>query len=96
MRYQMHYKASDYYDWIDVYDDIRPNSKNWRSHAICDAAKDAGIVVYTISFEAPSNGKAVLMDCASSDSHYFDVKGLEIRDAFAAIASSIRKLRLTQ
>ena len=41
-------------------------------------------------------GKAVIKDCASSDSHFFDVNGLEISDAFSSIASSIRKLRLTQ
>ncbi|TMV08037.1 hypothetical protein FGK63_11360 [Ruegeria sediminis] len=72
--------------------------KDVRTKAICDAAKagNKGIILYTIAFEAPSEGKAVLKYCASSDSHYYDVKGLEISDAFASIASSIRKLRLTQ
>lgn len=72
------------------------SAKNTRTEAICDAAKAQGIIVYTIAFEANSTGRAVLKDCASSDSHYFDVDGLEISDAFASIASSIRKLRLTQ
>ncbi|KIC07783.1 hypothetical protein RA19_21900 [Leisingera sp. ANG-M1] len=72
------------------------SEKNARTRNICQAAKDQGIIVYTIGFEAPSNGVAVLQDCASSDSHYFDVDGLEIADAFASIATSIRQLRLTQ
>ncbi|WP_232236996.1 TadE/TadG family type IV pilus assembly protein [Thiosulfatihalobacter marinus] len=72
------------------------STKNSRAKSVCDAAKDEGIIVFTIGFEAPSEGQAVLKDCASSDSHYFDVDGLEIRDAFAAIATSIRQLRLTQ
>ena len=75
---------------------VNSSTKNTRTKAICDAAKAENIVVYTIAFEAPSSGKAVLKDCASSDSHYFDVDGLDIVDAFSSIASSIRKLRLTQ
>ena len=72
------------------------STKNTRTKSICDAAKAQGIIVYTIGFEAPSGGQAVLQDCASSDAHYFDVNGLEISDAFASIATSIRQLRLTQ
>lgn len=86
-------KSAWYYG---VYDSYGNSTKNARTRSICQAAKDQGIIVYTIGFEAPSNGVAVLQDCASSDSHYFDVNGLEISDAFAAIATSIRQLRLTQ
>ena len=72
------------------------STKDSRTRAICEAAKDEGIVVFTIGFEAPSGGQAVLEDCASSDAHYYDVEGLEIKDAFANIASTIRQLRLTE
>ena len=72
------------------------STKDARTRAICEAAKDKGIVVFTIGFEAPSDGQAVLEDCASSDAHYYDVEGLEIKDAFANIASTIRQLRLTE
>lgn len=96
-----------YYPWMndseaadDWYYDVRSyvggSTKDDRTEAICDAAKAAGIVVFTIGFEAPTSGQEVLEDCASSVSHYFDVDGLEITDAFSAIASSIRQLRLTQ
>lgn len=87
------------YDWYnsDTYGTyVDSTTKNARTKAICDAAKDEGIMVFTIGFEAPYSGLAVLKDCASSDSHFFDVNGLEISDAFSSIASSIRKLRLTQ
>lgn len=91
---------SDSEAWDDWYYDVRnsvgSSTKNSRTADICDAAKDEGVIVFTIGFEAPSDGQAILKDCASSDSHYFDVDGLEISDAFAAIASSIRQLRLTQ
>ncbi|UWQ27616.1 hypothetical protein K3557_12440 [Leisingera sp. M523] len=82
--------------YYGVYDSYGNSTKNARTRSICEAAKDQGIIVYTIGFEAPSNGVAVLQDCASSDSHYFDVQGLEIADAFSSIATSIRQLRLTQ
>ncbi|WP_372885655.1 pilus assembly protein TadG-related protein [Shimia sp.] len=86
--------------WSDWYYAVRryvsSSIKNSRTKAICDAAKAEDIIVFTIGFEAPSSGQAILQDCASSDNHYFDVDGLEIKDAFAAIASSIAQLKLTQ
>lgn len=80
----------DVFDWVDS------ATKDARTQNICNAAKDQGIIVFTIGFEAPPRGESVLRDCASSINHYFDVDGLELNDAFASIASSIRKLRLTQ
>ncbi|MFD3189039.1 pilus assembly protein TadG-related protein [Sedimentitalea sp. HM32M-2] len=89
--------STAYSQWYyDVRNYVNSTIKNARTKAICDTAKDQQIIVFTIGFEAPDGGQAVLKDCASSDAHYFDVDGLEITDAFASIASSIRKLRLTQ
>jgi Flp pilus assembly protein TadG len=88
---------SAYDDWYSsVRNYVDSSTKNSRTKSICDAAKDEQVIVFTIGFEAPSSGKAVLEDCASSASHFFDVDGLAINDAFSSIASSIRKLRLTQ
>ncbi|MFU8865020.1 MAG: pilus assembly protein TadG-related protein [Rhodobacterales bacterium] len=72
------------------------STMNNRLLALCDKVKQQGIVVYTVAFEAPSGGSNLLRNCASSSNHAFDVNGLEIRSAFASIATSIRKLRLTQ
>ncbi len=63
---------------------------------ICDAAKDNGIVIWSIGFEVNNHGANVMKDCASSDSHFFRVEGIEITEAFAAIARQINQLRLTQ
>ncbi|MCP4209193.1 MAG: hypothetical protein GY767_19385 [Shimia sp.] len=82
--------------YYPVIDDVGYGTKDTRTRNVCNAAKQNGIIVYTIGFEAPSSARVVLKDCASSDSHFFDVDGLEIRDAFAAIATSIRQLRLVQ
>ncbi len=84
-------------DWYhNILDNVESTAKDLRTLAMCEAAKDAGIVVYTIGFEAPTSGESVLKSCASSISHYYDVDGLEITGAFAAIASSIQQLKLTQ
>ncbi|MFD1193424.1 pilus assembly protein TadG-related protein [Seohaeicola saemankumensis] len=63
---------------------------------LCTKMKEKGVVIYTVAFEAPSMGQSLLRDCASSPNHAFDVDGLEIASAFSSIATSIRKLRLTQ
>lgn len=84
-------------DWYyDVYNSVGSSTKNTRTASICDAAKDEEIIVFTIGFEAPEAGQTVLENCASSAAHYFDVDGLEIQDAFSAIASAIAQLKLTQ
>ncbi|MFY0597485.1 MAG: Tad domain-containing protein [Cognatishimia sp.] len=84
-------------DWYySVRSSYGNSTKNARTKAICDAAKAEGVVVFTIGFEATSNGNNVLKDCASSINHFYDVDGLEISQAFESVASSIRQLRLTQ
>ncbi|MCJ7874681.1 hypothetical protein [Phaeobacter sp. J2-8] len=67
-----------------------------RLSEICGVARDKGIVVFAIAFEAPSGGQAALQDCASSPSHYFAVEGIEITETFHAIARQINNLRLIQ
>jgi len=54
------------------------------------------VIVFAVGLEAPRAGTTVLKACASSPAHYFDTDGLEIAEAFTAIATSIRQLRLTQ
>ncbi|WP_054001818.1 TadE/TadG family type IV pilus assembly protein [Shimia sp. SK013] len=82
--------------WYSVVEEYSSTAKDAHTKQICDAAKERGIVVFSIGFEAPDHARDVLKDCASSDAHYFDASGVEIKDSFAAIATSIRQLRLTQ
>ncbi len=63
---------------------------------MCNLAKNRGVLIYGIAFEAPSNGKKVIEKCASTIAHYYDATGLEIRSAFRSIAANISQLRLTQ
>ena len=69
---------------------------------ICTAAKEKRIVIWTIGFEVDDNpysnddGADVMRNCASSPSHFFDVDGVELSEAFRAIARQINQLRLIE
>ena len=84
-------------DFVDarVYT-VSATTKDTHLSDVCGAARDAGVIIFTVAFEAGRNGKDVLRDCASSDGNYFDVAGLEITTAFRAIARQISYLKLTQ
>ena len=62
----------------------------------CAQAKDNGVIVYGIAFEAPAGGKTQISRCASSIGHYFEANGAEIGSAFDTIASNLTMLKLTQ
>jgi hypothetical protein len=52
-------------------------TKQW-----CDAARNAGIEVFTIAFMAPTNGKQLLSYCATTSAHYFAAENAD--DLYAA------------
>lgn len=89
-----------YRDYIDMYYGtetiVNGYSADSRLASICAAARDKGIVIFAIGFEAPSGGQRAMKDCASSEAHYFDVTGVEITETFHAIARQINSLRLVQ
>lgn len=63
--------------------------------AVCDAAREDGIVVFTIAFRVNQSWMRELMeDCASSETHYFDVSTGDLEEAFASIAGRIERLRI--
>ncbi len=70
-------------------------AKNTNLDNICDAAKNAGIEIFTLGFETSEASSAVLSSCASSETHHFDVDGTDISVAFNSIARKIHELRLT-
>ncbi len=96
-QYNYYWQSSAWAEWYSkAFSKVETAAKNQHTKHVCDAAKDQGVIVYGIAFEAPRSGYRTIRDCASSDSHVYDVNGLNLEDAFASIASSIRKLRLTQ
>jgi len=90
-RYVSYYNRNSFY-----YTKYTPSYADSLLDNICDAAKDAGIVIWTIGFEVGNHGANVMENCASSPSHFFRVEGIEITEAFEAIARQINQLRLTQ
>ncbi|WP_430403744.1 pilus assembly protein TadG-related protein [Hyphomonas sp.] len=67
-----------------------------QAKALCDAAKAAQVVIYTVAFQAPSQGQEILQYCASSADHAFNPEnGQQLKDAYQKIAKSISDLRIT-
>ncbi|MEC7760292.1 MAG: pilus assembly protein TadG-related protein [Pseudomonadota bacterium] len=91
-------KTANWYDqWNflpDAHSYFSYSQKNNNLAEICTAAKDAGMVVFTIGFEVSGSQHDIMRNCASAPAYYFDVDGLDISAAFAAIAREISKLRL--
>lgn len=62
---------------------------------LCDAIKNEGIVVYTVAFQAPSQGEEILEYCASGTEFAFKASnGQELLDSYQSIATSISDLRI--
>ena len=64
----------------------------------CDAAKNAGITIYTIEMETPNTATDAMQSCASVKDNkrlHYKVSGLDIGAVFKKIAADINKLRLT-
>ncbi len=75
---------------------VNNSKKDERTRDICTAAKANGVLIYAIGFEAPTASQNLLRACATTASHYFNVEGTQISQAFSAIAADINRLRLTK
>jgi hypothetical protein len=102
-----HWNSNSFDWWVNR--NVRSNerwmwssSKYWPDYGdqlldkVCDAAKAKNIVIWSIGFEVTDHSANVMRNCASSPSHFFRVEGVEIKEAFSAIARQINQLRLTQ
>jgi len=65
-------------------------------YGLCDLARNNGVTVFTIAFEAPASAQTEMQNCASSLGHYYDVQGLQISVVFQQIAATIQKLKLVE
>lgn len=58
----------------------------------CDTAKTAGIIIYTVAFMAPDNGKSLLRYCASVPANYYEPETIAgLVSAFTSIAQTATK-----
>jgi Flp pilus assembly protein TadG/uncharacterized protein YegL len=68
-----------------------PNSDT-STLATCKAAKDAGVLIYSVAFMAPTAGQNLLKSCASSLSNYFDAQQMsDLIAAFKTIGNQASK-----
>lgn len=74
--------------------DTGPDHAKASLRKVCQAAKDNGVIVYTIGFYLSDTTD--MRNCASSESHFYNVRGSGISLAFQAIANNIQNLKLTQ
>jgi len=90
-------RADHFYDALEEpVKEIDADMKNARLARICQAAKDQGIVVFSIGFEVTDASAAIMSNCASTQNHFYRVEGLDIETAFVSIANQINQLKLTQ
>lgn len=71
---------------------------NTRMASVCQAMKDKGVVIYTITFTASIDNttRDLYRNCASSPQKYFDSPTQdELHASFRAIATELSKLRLS-
>jgi Flp pilus assembly protein TadG/uncharacterized protein YegL len=81
-------------DGDNNYTSADTETKKW-----CDAAKLAGIEVYSVAFMAPTRGQALLSYCATTSAHYFKAEDAEeLNAAFEYIGerATATATRLTQ
>ena len=72
------------------------NTTQSQLDSVCATARSNGITVFTIGFKLSNSVAATLARCASSPSHAYRADGLDIADAFSAIATTIQKIKLTK
>lgn len=81
---------------LNSYSYVAPTEKNANLLLACQAAKNEGVVVFSVGLEVTIESGALLEACATSPNHYFLVNGEDLSYAFKSIAGQINQLRLTQ
>lgn len=66
-----------------------------RLNTLCSLLKAQNVAVFGIAFEAPAGGANVIRNCVSPG-RFYDVSGLDLREAFRSIRAQTQTLRLTQ
>jgi hypothetical protein len=68
--------------------DNNANSYDTATKKTCDSAKAASIEIYTVAFMAPTKGQALLRNCATDGSHYFQAESMaDLLAAFKKIGA---------
>ncbi|WP_373636552.1 pilus assembly protein TadG-related protein [Yoonia sp. BS5-3] len=79
---------------VSEYPDTAAQMNIWLQQS-CTAAKDAGVIVFTIAMGAGASGEAEMQECATSENYYYATEGGDISYIFEEIAANITELRLS-
>ncbi|MEO1650294.1 MAG: Tad domain-containing protein [Pseudomonadota bacterium] len=72
-------------------------SSAYQALQLCSAMRQAGIMIYTIAFQAPATAEALLLECAGSTENYYDAEtSSELINAFRDVAAKLKSMRLTR
>jgi Flp pilus assembly protein TadG len=63
---------------------------------VCTYAKAEGITIFTIAFKVTPQVAANIATCATDASYAYKVDGLDMAQAFQSIATTIKKIRITE
>lgn len=89
--------GTDYDAWFtDLYEFGTTAMKDGWLDSACTAAKNEGVIIYTIGMMVPDHSVPILENCASSPAHFYHVTDLDVGSAFDNIAQSLSELQLIQ
>ena len=74
-----------------------PHSSGDLALSLCQNARDAGIVIYTVGFEAPPSAEALLQSCAGDAGNAFVANGSsDLNNKFRQIGERLSMLRISR
>jgi hypothetical protein len=77
--------------------DMTQGSSDDQARLMCDEIKAKNVFVFSVAFQAPPAGEAVLQYCATSPDMYFNAESTtELMEAYETIASTLSELRLME
>jgi Flp pilus assembly protein TadG len=89
--------GADYEAWYnDLFEYGTTAVKDDRLDSACTAAKNEGVIIFTIGMMVPAHSVPILESCASSPAHFYHVADLDVASAFRNIAQSLSELQLVQ
>ena len=78
-------------------DDLDQDETNAQLSAECEAMKDEGIIIYTITFQAPESLDPIFSACATTpDYHFISPTNEDLKNTFKAIGAQLSNLRISE
>lgn len=80
-----------------AYDEVDDQGADANLLTICERVKEAGYLVYTVTFQAPAWADRLMEQCATSSAHFFRTpSAAELQAAFRQIGSELSALRIAE